>query len=65
MPTLRPDLPATLVNTEAMLLIFRGQEGFLLRMERDAGAPPGTVREKRDALFFCVQVLSGQIEFEV
>ena len=41
------------------------QEGFLLRMERDAGAPPGTVREKRDALFFCVQVLSGQIEFEV
>ena len=41
------------------------QEGFLLRMERDAGAPPGTVRERRDALFFCVQVLSGQIEFEV
>ena len=54
-----------LINTEAMLLILRGQEGFLLRMERDAGAPPGTVREKRDALFFCVQVLSGQIEFEV
>ena len=63
MPTLRPDLPAIPVNTKAMLA--GPQEGFLLRMERDAGAPPGTVREKRDALFFCVQVLSGQIEFEV
>ena len=34
-------------------------------MERDAGAAPGTVREKRDAFFFCVEVLTGQIEFEV